>query len=486
MPKRAPSNDNGRAADAAPADGPVILCDDQASVAAARTIGLNALPSRSSFKALAGRDVAVLGAETDRAQALAQRLLKLTPPARVRVVELTDEAEGGIAGFIDARDSQEPETIRAAFLEQVDSAPLVEVELAVRSRRASEYRPRRVDWLWPNRIPLGKLTLIAGDPKVGKSILTAAIAAAVSAGNKRGPDEPLGYPTPGDVIFLSAEDDPEDTICPRLIVAGADLSRIEIIEAVREPGSDADAPFCLDRHLRDLEQLIKARPGVRLIVIDPVSAFMGEADSHNNAEVRGVLAPLAAMAARHHVAVVCVTHLRKSVDPSKALYRAMGSLAFTAAARAVWFVTFDPETKGRRLFLNAGMNLAADPGGLAYKLTTNHGNQDWPDVATVAWEPGRVDMDADDAMYAEDRARRGPSALDEAVTWLKERLTGSGAVAVKELEEEASVQGISERTLKRARRELGVRARKVSEEGKAAYWTVELPEPAADAEGDAD
>jgi len=167
---------------------------------------------------------------------------------------------------------------------------------------------KQLHWLWPGRIPLGKLTLLIGDPGLGKSLLTADIASRVSRGTSF-PDGAVCES--GSVIFLSAEDDAADTIRPRLDVAGADVFRVHTLDAVRvqlSGGSVTEKAFNLETDCTHLESALSQHPDVRLIVIDPLSAYLGGTDSHSNAEIRGLLSPLAALAARCEVAVLAVTH----------------------------------------------------------------------------------------------------------------------------------------------------------------------------------
>lgn len=271
----------------------------------------------------------------------------------------------------------------------------------------ADVHPQPVRWLWPNRIPLGKVTLLVGDPKKGKSVLTLDIAARVTTG-AGWPDAPGQRFDPGGVVLLSAEDDLADTIRPRLDAAGADVSRIVSLQAVEHRDSKSGAMVKAGFTLADLlalEAAIAQTPACRLVVIDPVSAYLAGADSHVNAEVRAALAPLAELAQRTGVAVLLVTHLRKG--EGLAVYRAIGSIAFTAAARAVWAVAQDRDdpTGHRRLLLPVGCNLSADQEtGLAFALRDNVAG-----VPLVAWEAGAVTISADDALTNEPRQRPGPA-----------------------------------------------------------------------------
>jgi hypothetical protein len=229
--------------------------------------------------------------------------------------------------------------------------------------------------------------------------------------------------------------------------------------------------FSLKHHLPQLEEALAEWPDVRLIVIDPISAYCGQTDSHKNAEVRALLAPLAHLAGRSHAAVVAVTHLNKTGGP-KAVYRAMGSLAFAAASRAVWAVVQDPDDRHRRLFLPAKLNLAHDQLGLAYRVEDGR----------IAWEPDQVAMHADNAFRAEavgpKKAYR-PTRRDEAEAWLREFLV-SGPKPSKEVIEAAQELDISEHTLRGAFREMDGRSRKDKESG---GWQWGLPDQVGQDDG---
>jgi putative DNA primase/helicase len=163
------------------------------------------------------------------------------------------------------------------------------------------------------------------------------------------------------------------------------------------------------------------------------------------------------------VAIVSVTHLSKS-GGTKAVYRAMGSLAFAAAARAVWAVTKDPDDPQRRLFLPAKLNLACDPDGLAYRI----------DDGRVVWEYEPVKLHADDAFAAEARAAKGPDHRGverrEATAWLNNQLA-DGPVPTSQIIADAKENGFAERTLRRAFKEMGGRSRK----GSDGQWSWSLP-----------
>lgn len=320
-------------------------------------------------------------------------------------------------------------------------------------RRMSDVESQPLAWLWPGRIPLGKLTLLAGDPGLGKSFLTCDIAARISTG-AGWPDGAAGGEV-GSVIMLNCEDDAADTIRPRLDAAGADLSRVFVLDGIDEAASDHGTAkrraFSLERDIPTLETMLQQHSDCRLIVIDPISGYCGRTDSHRNTEVRGLLAPLAELAARHRAAVVAVTHLSKG-DGGKAAYRAIGSVAFVAAARAAWAVAKDPHDETRRLLLPIKMNLGRIPTGLAFQVESNlHGE------GVLRWDAEPVLMNADELLRQE--TEREPAGnrteRDDAKDWLTDVLS-AGAVAANEVKESAKSNGITAATLRRAREELGI------------------------------
>lgn len=340
--------------------------------------------------------------------------------------------------------------------------------------RLADVVPQPVKWLWVGRIALGKLTLIAGDPGLGKSFLTLDIAARVSRG-LAWPDSGNVAHEPAGVVLLSAEDDAADTIRPRLDAAGADVHRVIALQAVPTMGDNGQPAgtrmFDLSRDLDMLERAIFECPNCRLVVIDPLTAYLGaNADSHKNADIRSLLAPLATLAAKHGVALVAVTHLNKN-SAGAAIYRTMGSLAFTAAARAAWVVTKDKENLHRRLFLPIKNNIAQDSGGLAYSIEVVPGHVQ----PALAWESEPVCISADDALDSTPKDKAG-GALEEAMDWLRDALV-DGPRPAADIKAMAASEGIKARTLDRAKKELAVIASRegYSEKGR---WVWHMPHSA--------
>lgn len=335
-------------------------------------------------------------------------------------------------------------------------------------------KPEPVRWLWRDRIPRGKITDISGDPGLGKSQITASIAAVLTRGGRwpvdRSPSER------GSALILSAEDGVADTIRPRLEAAGADLTRCHVIEAVRDgvtaDGRELRRTFNLRRDLSELEALLEELADVALVVIDPVSAYLGGTDSHTNADVRGLLAPVADLAERFGVAVITVNHLNKG-GAGPAIRRVNGSIAFVAAARAAWIVVADPDDKEKRLFLPSKNNLAKDRGGLAYRLE-GHTLPGGIETCRVVWESDCVALTADQALAPPAPDRR--TATDEAEDWLRDLLAG-GPMKVSDVQREAEEAGVGEKPLRSARERLRIKPMKSGFGGGGWVWKLPVTLP---------
>jgi putative DNA primase/helicase len=310
------------------------------------------------------------------------------------------------------------------------------------THRASDLEPEELVWVWPGRIAEGKLCLLGGPPGLGKSQLTAFVSATVSTGGQWPCDE--GTTTAGSVIFMSAEDGIEDTIVPRLMAAGADRDRVHIVRAATKPDGTGRKTFSLKTDVDLLEKKAKEIGDVRLIVVDPISAYMGGADGNGNVETREVLEPLAEMANRLRIAVLAVTHLNKGGGGGQtAMNRFCGSIAYIAAARTAFLVVADAENSDRRLLLQAKNNLAKDCKGLVFRLEQRLVKEGIVSSNVIFFDE-QVSASVDEALTAfEGRGRNGgrnASAKLAAVELLKEVLA-NGPVGVEEVERQARQAG---------------------------------------------
>lgn len=349
---------------------------------------------------------------------------------------------------------------------QLEAIAAEEARPKLAVRVAHEIAAQPVEWLWPGRIALGKLSLIAGLPGLGKSQLTAFLAAAVT--NNRPLPCGEGQAHDGEVIILSAEDDAADTIRPRLDAAGADPDRVYIVSSVRS--GEARRAFSLQADLALLEDVIE-RSGTRLVVIDPISSYLGRVDSHKNAEVRGVLEPLAELAARKRVAIVAVTHFSKGAA-ARAIDRVTGSIAFVAAARSAFMIVRDPNEAERRLFVPIKSNVAGEGSGLAFRIAgTVTGNVP---TSVVMWDEEKVEGSADDTLAAISDADKRKSARMEAEEFLRKFLSET-PVPVSEIRSAADAAGVTWAAVRRTQKAMGVLVRRQSAGNRGAgQWTWSL------------
>jgi valyl-tRNA synthetase len=327
---------------------------------------------------------------------------------------------------------------------------------------AADFPAQQIKWLWPGRIPIGKVTLLVGDPGQGKSLLSLDIAARITNGapfhdaQQNLPPSALPLPpSSGSVLILSAEDEITDTIRPRLDAAGADPSKIFFLSAIND----------LRHDLARLRSTLNRIPDCRLVIIDPVTAFVGPGDSHFHTVVRRVFQPLAKLAAEKNLAVLAVSHFRKS--EGAAIQRSAGSMGFVSAARSVWTVCDDPAQPGLHLLLPLKNNFVADSTGLAYKIESTNLPRQWGEdketsTPIIQWQPDTVTTTAVEALAPPPKSRGPePAELILATEWLRDQLA-DGPQDSMVLLLSGTADGFCDRTLRRALVSLGGRTRKLS------------------------
>jgi hypothetical protein len=329
----------------------------------------------------------------------------------------------------------------------------------------SEIAPERVSWLWTGRVPAGTVTVLDGDPGKCKSTLTAALAAAVSTGTPLPGDDRMD---PGGVIFVSLEDDPAMVIVPRLIAAGADLTRIHIPVMVDAGGERLPQ---LPDDLARIQQMVW-ETDARLVVIDPLmAALSADVNGNQDQDVRRVLAELARIAGATGAAVVLVRHLNKSAG-KVAIYRGGGSIGIIGAARSGLLLTAHPHDPAQLLLTVSKSNLGVRPKALAVRIV-----QAANGFGTVAWGE-EAEISADDALtgISEETPTEPDGELGAAIAWLRAALA-DGPMPSKQVYAEAKENGIALRTLKRAKAEAGIGSRRINEP--EPYWQWFLVESEA-------
>ena len=380
--------------------------------------------------------------------------------------------------LIFGRDLRNPEFSKDVFVPEKYRVDPKKVHIdSLLIERVGDVQERPVKWLWPGRIPLGRVTLLAGDPGICKSLVALDIAARVTSG-AAWPDEPslsdsrassvptanerAGTPRePAGAIVFSMEDDLCDTIKPRLMRAGADDQRTYVIEGVFNKPPLVDLRykrrFRIQEDILSLRQVLKELWPVRLVVFDPITAYCGNGDGVAMSVVHSMLAPLIELAAEYQVAILCTTHLRGS--SRKAVYSAVGNLSFTTAARAVWGLVPDPRDKARRLMVPVKMNLAPNAAGLAFRIDVE---------GKLVWETEPVPLSADEAL---DEKKLGTKL--EAASWLFEEVKEGEQRSRDLFRRGTSEMGFSKSTIDRARTLLKLNVRHVGRRGERhTMWSL--------------
>jgi len=323
-----------------------------------------------------------------------------------------------------------------------------------------QVEPKPIDWLWYNKIPSGKLSLLVGDPGAGKSLLSLYMASIITNG-KDWPDvkNPPGK-NKGSVIILTNEDSLDDTVRVRADEMQADCSKIKILEGML-PNDKAEF-FDVRKHIRILEQAIEKTRDVKMIIFDPITAYLGNTEGNKNISVRAALSPLAALADKHKLAIIGINHLNKD-QAKKALYRSMGSVAFTSTARSVWLVQQDEDDTHmkRRFFSPLKANICKEPTTLAFSINGPIGRP------KITFEPIPVDTTAEE-LLADEETKKRYSAINQAKKFLIESLK-DGSLPATEIFNEAKENDISEATLNRTKSIIGIVSYK---EKNMWYWRL--------------
>jgi hypothetical protein len=333
----------------------------------------------------------------------------------------------------------------------------------------SQIAPEPLRWLSPGRLAAGKITLLDGDPGLGKSTLLCEFAARISRGDPL-PGGDAAPPRP--VVLMSAEDDPYDTIRPRIDAAGGDPRRVIAFATLPNDASNETLGAIPD-HLYVIEEII-TRTRAALLIIDPLVAFLARGHNANSDQgVRRAFHALKGLAERTGVAIVAVRHLNKSMTANP-LYRGGGSIGIIGAARCGLLLAPDPEDAERRILASTKDNLGLPPPSLAFRLLSSPGS----DVARVVWE-GESQWTAGQLLRESASGVPTHSLLADAREWLRAALA-DGPRSAREILREAADAGLGRNLLYTARKLEGVAIAKERIPGGRWVWSyptgaVELP-----------
>ncbi len=294
-------------------------------------------------------------------------------------------------------------------------------------------QPTSVQFLAYPYLPLGKISLLIGDPGIGKSTIAMNIAAALSTGMPLFDADKSREPIQGKSIYLSAEDNVADTLKPRLLAAGADCTQIAVITNI---GSDISEDGYL---LEDALEKTQAR----LVVLDPLQGFIGrDADMCRAADMRRLMGGLAVMAEKHRCAVLAIGHMNKATG-AKSLYRGLGSIDIAASARSVILIERSENNPKIRVLSHIKSSLAPEGSALAFRIEAN----------SAINFMGEYDGDTSGGDYEGlDDGKR------ELATNVILGLLSGGPISSLSVQQACAEAGISERTVKRAKKDLGIRS----------------------------
>jgi putative DNA primase/helicase len=327
--------------------------------------------------------------------------------------------------------------------------------------RADEVKMEALDWWWPGRFARGKFGLLGGNPERGKGLIISDVFSRITRGGPWPCNE--GKAEAGDCVLLQIEDDNSDTIVPRLAAAGADRSRIRLLNMIRKVDKSASRMLNICDDLPMIERVLESLANPLLLAIDPLPAYMGRLNAASGNEVRAALAPLLDLLKRFHIGGLGIMHFNKKIDIDNALARLADSVAFGAVARHCFVVTDDHENE-RRLLIKAKNNLAPDIKGLSYtvqEVFAGHDHRDGREIRAprIIWGHEHVEISATQAMQAENDGGGARNPRKEAKEFIM-KMMADGSTLAAEIEDAAEGEGISLRTLANAKRDLKIVSKK--------------------------
>jgi len=376
-------------------------------------------------------------------------LKKKYPDKNIFIASVPMEAPGSdITDYLTEREDK-----KKALLDVLQTAeelikPVEETEEYAHIISLNKIKPKSIDWLWPNRFPSGKISVLVGDPGSGKSYLSLYIASLITTGR---PWPDFGLAKKGTVILLTAEDGLADTVRTRADEMKADVSKIKILEGIKfSTETDDTKLFKIPTHVQLLKKIIRQFGDVALVVFDPVTTYFEKTDLYKIDSVMGSLAPLSQLAEQEGFAVLLILHFNKD-EARKAIYRTMGSMAFMTGPRYVWALSRDDNNLDRRLLTPLKTNLSINPSSLAFYIEENKG---------IVFEPEPVDITAEQALRKKEE-KEEPGAMEQALEFLTQLFKDENHVPATEVYKHAEENDIKLSTLKEAKKKIGIKSKKM-------------------------
>lgn len=326
----------------------------------------------------------------------------------------------------------------------------------LKSVKTSDIKPASQPWLWEGYIPLETSTLVAGKGGIGKSQTLMWLTSIVTNGGSFVINSTEHKIEKGSVVILSAEDHLEYTILPRLIAANANLEKVHVIQAAVDTRSKLNERFIeLDKDILLLEKKIEEIGDVKLVIIDPITAYLGGIKENRSSEVRTFIMRLNRLAEKYKLANILNTHTRKQSNgdsPSSAADEIMGSSAWANTVRMAFSITRHHDDDELYVCIVSKTN-HKKPDGLSYRIKSFEikNNDSTITTSLIEWQEGKVDMSADEAISKKLYDEKG--AINIAKEFIL-RMLKIGSKRKEEIYAAAQDEEINLNTLKLARQKL--------------------------------
>lgn len=326
--------------------------------------------------------------------------------------------------------------------------------------RYADLKPEPLLWMWPNRFAYGMLGLVAGDPGLGKSLLMLDIACRISTGNFWPGSTQRAEQ--GHVLMVGEEDSKTITTLPRILAAGGDPNYIQHLPALRK-----GQYFNVARDMPLITNTCADIPGVRAVIVDPISEYLGKVDTNSNAEVRQAMAPLIQFAEENRICVIGLSHNAKSSDRN-AIHKLMGSVAFNAVARQSHMVVRDPANLNRRLFSCVKNNVGPDNETLGYEAVKS---ERYPTVFHLKWDKEITYKFADEILEdAKQQRGRAATVGCDVEAMFAELFKTLDWISNDDLKEEAEKAGLKWNTVRDVAQKMQIKSTKRGD-----HWGRERP-----------